>query len=350
MRNKLFITGKKADQSIWLKGDQAQNAVAVGDTDFKCMSDLQLLDLLGDSLPWRRTRAGAALKERNGDLIAPIRTILKAGKWQQKVGVCQLIGASAPKYASLQDDLVAIITDKNEVVAARQEAVDALCALGESARKEFPTLLKVILEENPNDPYRNLARTIGMDMTKAFSPDPHTLGLVTDKELFYSAVNSLLIHKHEWGRSAGMSLLKSIPPEDFHYVADPFMHVMRDKDLTYVAYHNPTGTIGVGATILARLNVGEGMDCLVDCLKSPVGKWGFKFRMFMSVLPRYGANAKPVLEKLAADPKFKSLFEKGDGDKWQVMVNAINNAPPGPKLITVEEAKQVGQKTSKPAN
>ena len=37
---------------------------------------------------------------------------------------------------------------------------------------------------------------------------------------------------------------------------------------------------------------------LLATLEDKVGKMGFKIRMIMAVMPKYGANAKPLLPKL----------------------------------------------------
>jgi len=65
--------------------------------------------------------------------------------------------------------------------------------------------------------------------------------------------------------------------------------------------------------------------------------------MMMNVLPRYGANAKPALEKLKADPRLKDIERGRFGGMWKAMVKAIESAGETRKMISVEEAKQAGR-------
>ena len=124
------------------------------------------------------------------------------------------------------------------------------------------------------------------------------------KDLFYGAVHKLLSHRRASGRTSGANLIAHIPLEDLHRVADKVLYIVKDEDRTYHSYHNPgpqTGAIG----LLARLDIEGGIEAAFDVLNAETGKWGFKLRMPMNVLPRYGANAKPALAKLKAGLKSK---------------------------------------------
>ena len=62
-------------------------------------------------------------------------------------------------------------------------------------------------------------------------------------------------------------------------------------------------------------------------------------------LPRYGANAKPVLAKLKADPRLKGIERGRFGGMWKAMVKAIESATETRKMLSIEEARKAGLKS-----
>jgi hypothetical protein len=77
------------------------------------------------------------------------------------------------------------------------------------------------------------------------------------------------------------------------------------------------------------------------------GKWAFKLRMVLDTLPKYGANARPFLEKLKADPRLKTIEKGRFAGAWRAMVKAIEEDKAPRKLISLEEAKRVGMKKTR---
>jgi hypothetical protein len=160
--------------------------------------------------------------------------------------------------------------------------------------------------------------------------------LVKDKKLFYAAAHKLMDHKRTSGRIAGTAMIANIPLADFHLVADKVQYIIDDKDLTYQSYHN-LGAKTNCISILANLNIKGGIEAAFATLEDPNGKAGFKIRLLMDVLPRYGANAKYVLPKIKGNDVGK--FQK----QWDEMVKLIETAPPATKnMITFDEAKRQG--------
>jgi len=84
------------------------------------------------------------------------------------------------------------------------------------------------------------------------------------------------------------------------------------------------------------LNIKEGLYYLPDTLNLDSGKYSFKLKMIMEMVPKYGGHAKAIL------PRLKTV--KG-GKKWDEMVRKIEQGEPGKeKLISFDEARQVGMK------
>ena len=123
-------------------------------------------------------------------------------------------------------------------------------------------------------------------------------------------------------------------------MADQVQYIIDDKDLTYHSYHN-LGAKTNCIAILANLNIKGGIEAAFATLEDPNGKAGFKVRLLMDVLPRYGANARYILPRIKANEAGK--FQK----QWDKMVKDIENAPPATReMLTMEEAKNYGQKQS----
>ena len=179
----------------------------------------------------------------------------------------------------------------------------------------------------------NLGRSLSM-----LSADPIQDGLVTDSEAFYAAVGKLLDHKLAGARDYGMKMIVGIPIGDFHRVADKVTHIVEDQDLTYHAYHNLGARTGAIA-LLGTLNIEGGMEAAFGILDEKTGKFGFKLRLLMAVLPKYGAHAQPHL------PRLKEMAPGGRFEKpWAEMIRAIEEAEPVGPMLSLEEAIEAGKK------
>jgi hypothetical protein len=338
-RRKLFITGRDADPSLWLKGREASDAIALATLNVESKSDKELIDLLGHPMPKVRTDAIGALRSRPHDLIGTIRTMLTTGTPMQRKGAVEYLGYGCPQdqLASAKEDLAAILRDQTQDIARRTEAARALCGLGEAAYPFFDDMLRIIVADKPDDERGRIDELLGAGLN-ILCKDPYAEGLVKDKKLFYTAAIKLMDHKRASGRIAGTALIAKVPLEDFHLVADKVQYIIDDKDLTYHSYHN-LGAKTNCIAILANLGIKGGIEAAFATLDDPNGKAGFKIRLIMDVLPKYGAYAKYILPRIKGNEVGK--FQK----QWDKMVEDIENAPPPSReMLTMEEAKQYGLK------
>ena len=346
-RRKLYITGRGADKSIWLKGKEVSDTIALATMDVESKSDKELLALFGHPMPKVRVVAVWTLRAREHKLTDSIRRMVKKGTREEKLSACGYFGYKCPPEVAAPSlaDLATVMRDTSEDPEVRAAAAGALCWGGEAAQKYFNDMLEVIVAEEPKDTFGELDEKVGRAVT-VLCPDPYKAGLISDKKLFYAAALKLMAHKRAVGRTFGTQLIAGVPLEDFHYVADRTVHIIEDKDLTYHSYHNlgpHTGAI----TVLANLNIEGGIEAAFEILNAEAGKWGFKLRMIMNVLPRYGANAKPALAKLKADPRLKGIESGRFGGMWKAMVKAIESAKESREMISLKEAKQAGLTSEK---
>jgi hypothetical protein len=339
-RRKLFITGRDADHSLWLKGRDATDAVALATLNLEDKSDKELVGLLESPMPKVRTEAVAALRSRKHDLTGQLESWLATGTPIQRKSAAEYFGTGCPKeqVALVQDELVAIMRNPDQQMAARAEAACALCGLGEAAYPFFDDLLRLIMMEKPSDPRGKIDELLGGGLI-TLCKDPYAAGLVKDKKLFYAVAHKLMDHKRASGRISGTALVLNVPLADFHRVADKIQFIIDDKDLTYHSYHN-LGAKTNCIAIFANLNIKGGIEAAFATLDDPNGKAGFKIRLIMDVLPRYGANARYILPKIKGNDVGK--FQK----QWDEMVKQIETAPPSTqKMITLEDAKRYGLET-----
>jgi hypothetical protein len=341
-RHKLFITGRDADRSIWLKGGAVRETIALATMDIKSRNDDDLFALFDHPMPKVRGEAIWELRSRQHKLTDSIRKLLAKGTPLQRQSAIGYFGYGCPKEQIVlaQDELVSIMRDPKEDMTVRAEAAGALCELGEAAYPNFEDLLKLVMADKPDDKLGKIDEQLGAGIN-ALCKDPYAAGLLKNRELFYAVAHKLMNHKRASGRIAGTTMIVNVPLEDFHLVADKVQYIIDDKDLTYQSYHNLSAKNNCIA-ILANLNIKGGIEAAFATLEDPNGKAGFKLRLIMDVLPKYGANAKYALPIIKAVKAGK--FQK----QWDVMVEKIESAPPTThQMITIEEAKNYRIENSK---
>lgn len=338
-RNKLLITGRDSDESLWLNDKQVADTIALPTMDMKSKSDAELLALFGHEMPKVRLEAVWTLRPRNHQLGDKILAMAKAGTPLQRDSAIGYYAYGCPDEIAnpVINGLVAILRDEAEPVSIRAAAAGALAWRKQGAYPYFKDMLKLLAEDKTGDPRGIIDMHLGRAMT-VVSADPYKDGLAGDKALFYKAVIKLLDHRRADARSAGTKLIEQIPLEDFHYIADKVAHIIDDSDRTYHSYHNrgpKTGSI----TIYANLKIKGGIEAAFEELESPIGKAGFKLRMLMAVIPKYGSAAKQWLPKIKATKAGK--FQK----QWDKMIKDIEAYEDEEvDLISVEDAIRYGHR------
>lgn len=348
-RKVLLITGRGADESIWVKGQAASDVINLKGIDYKAKTPGDLMALaMNHSMPQVRRDAGAALNNHREKLLPTWVNYLKEGTPKQKELALSQYGAGIPLEQRLPqlDSIGAVLRDSSADIALRAAAAEVVCGMGEPAQKYYMDVARLIQMDKPSDPFclTDIGLARGLN---ELCEDPFAKGLISDKATFYKAALKMLDHKRQHGRSFGLRMLSGIPLEDFHIVSDKVIHVISDKDRTYHSYHNPGGTGEAGIEILANLNIKEGMDYALAILDSESGKGSFKLRAAMDCLAKYGANAKPYVEKFMARPGFekqKIPENRKLSRNWRNLMKAVESDKSPRKLITLEEANKAGKK------
>lgn len=340
-RRALLITGRKADESLWLKGGDVDATIALATIDLKKADDGKLLVHFGHPMPKIRLEAVWTLRGREHPHEPAIRSMTFEGTDLQRESAISYFGYGCPEATALaaMPDLVKLLRDTGESAELRAAAAASLSHLGENAHDVHADILRIVVEEKPDDPLARINESLGSALT-TLAADPFAAGLVSDKDLFYQAVDRLLRHPRANGRSSGMKLIANMPVEDFHRVGEEVAAVLADQNLGYHSYHNLDPRNGA-MTLYANLGIEGGIDAAFAIFDEETGKFGFKLRLLMDVLPKYGAAAQPYLPKLKEIAPGPGRFAR----PWDNMMKAIENAPrENGKNITFEEAMKLGVK------
>ncbi|MFK7852361.1 MAG: DUF6288 domain-containing protein [Akkermansiaceae bacterium] len=340
-RKQIYLTGKNADASLWVKGDEVEAVVDASQIDYGALTNDELIGLFGHSAPQVTRRAVWTLRERKGDFIPQIVSLIKSGSEIEKRSAIGFFGYKCPpEWAHPQIELIGkVLRDTTEHPKVRTAASYALCWHGEKALKYYQDMLKMVVAEEPEDTFAIIDKELASSLN-ILAPDPFAAGVVTDKKLFYQAALKLADHPRQGTRANGLKMLQSMPKEDFHIVADRVKHVAINQDPDYHSYHNPMASVQAAALILAELDVEEGLEWSWDMLEAKDGKAGFKARAILSILKAYGPSALPYLEKIEADPNLTRML---NGGRWKGMYNdmekAVRSGDPE-ELIPFEEARK----------
>mgnify|MGYP006284430407 FL=1 len=335
-RQALYITGKKADQSVWLKGEKATDAIELSKIDYKSMSADELMGLLGHPIPQVTRRANWTLREKDDDVLPELVKMMTHGTKIERRKAVGHFGWKYPKekVMPLMDTIGKVLRDTTENPWVRAAAASSLSWLGEPAYKYYNDMVKLVVEEEPGDIFGDVDWSVATSMQR-LCKTPFEAGLVTNKPMFYTAARKLLKNKRQHVRASGARMLAGMPLNDFYIVADEVMHVIQNDDPTYHSYHN-SGAVGAAIEVLAQLNVDGGIQYAFDVLESPSGKYGFKARMTMSVLAKYGAHAKDHLKMV------KGLNRGKFARQARATIKAIEQDENPGKLISFEEAINAG--------
>ena len=336
-RRNLLITGRDADESLWLTGDDAVEAVHVGLLDYEAMDDARLIDLLAHQIPMVRRKAADALGPRGPGNLPALLTLLENGTADARIGAIHAIGAIGKDASSAAPAVIAVIENPAEDPWLRSRALAALPRLGEPTRETIEGLLRTVLEEKPADPRRDLdielAKTLVTLIEKPYESE-------LDFDLFHAAANKLLGHPHHAARNQIMRMLAYIPLKHFHAVADRIVEVIRNDSLTYETYHNDNARAG-GLNILERLDIRDGIKLAVATLET--NDWGQARRIYsrqgrLAFLGKYRAEAKTVLPELQAKREAGDLSAAADSH-----LTAIAESTESRELISLEEAVRAGR-------
>ena len=371
-RRKIHLTGKDVDPAVTLNAEEIAatldvhkylNAlIPMGIDELITVAETHWSPKVRRSAEWK------LLKFTREDIEVAVRKRLgKEAKADALIGISRLWD-SAPQ---IFDEVATILRDKSADLELRIAAASALGGaawaryvepeedfdkadfyqggqLHKPALKYFTDLVTVIADEEPNDPTGKLDRAAGGAL--ASLGDPFAQNLITDKALFYQAINKMLADKHSAGnRTNGMKLIAAnMPPADFHYVADMVVHATRGTDPSYTVYRGSSATTEAGIRLLDRLNIQEAAKICIESF--PSATRGKERIARLALFKGFAANAKPYLPQLKAAlaEDLEGTVVEAEGETKdvrlektmiQTLIEEIEKADNPRNMISLEDAK-----------
>ena len=349
-RSAIYCTGKDADKSNFLNDKELKFLDEIETLDYSAMPIERLKKLRSHEYPQVRRAANWVYRLRwneHGEYEKEIiPAMLNYSSIKDKELLRKYFGdfgyrCPAEIYAKAEPALLKIIRDNDADWEARANAFSGINFNSKNKPKDmakcgadiFSTGIKAFANTarkklEPDASYYDSA-VIGK--LTPLCKDPYAAGILKnkeDKEAFYKVVNRIFDNKFQHGAGAAMQLISQIPLEDLPYVADRFIRTMKVEDHTRFTY-SARNDVGAGAVIMARLQIGDGLDYLMAIFDDNLGKGGFKLKTGAQSFPAYGAYAQKYLEEI------KKI---GDGKGMGNARKAIENATDKKVMISWEEA------------
>jgi len=258
-RKQLFITGKKANQTLWAKKSEVEGIMNLSQIDYTKLSVNELLEMFGHEAPQVRRRAVWTLRERKGNFLGKIeRMILKGTDLEQKSAI-GFFGWKCPTDWALPriKTIGKVLRDSSENVEVRAAAAASLVWYKPQGQAYYNDMLRLLLEDKPGDSFGLINHSIAITLERV-STNPFGDGLVTDKDLFYKVTHQLSRHPRLGARGASLQMLKHMPVEDFPRVADDVKRTFINGEPSSHSYSSSGVTLRPGGELLARLGIKEG--------------------------------------------------------------------------------------------
>lgn len=341
-RKVLYITGKDANPANWVSNDEIQDILNLNQFDVKKYSADEMIAMFDHPAPQVRRNVGWHIREAEGDFWGKVDDLILNGNDTQQLTAIGVYGYKCPpEFALPRMELIGErIKDTKENDEVRTAAAATVACHPDKGKAFYNDILNLVVAEK-DDPFGMLDKSLSSALN-GLSSNPFADGLVTDKDLFYTAVKKLSQNPRQETRGNAMALLQNMPAEDFHLVADTVKYVTLNRDSSHHSYHNPQSTLLPGGRLLARLGIREGLDWAMDVMETKDGKHSFKTKAVVGVLDAYGAFAKPYVDEIQKDPELlKSLSQGKASREWNSLMKKIEkNTKPKPSMMGFDEAKK----------
>ena len=210
-RKAIYLTGKGADESLWLDRVAASEAIAIGDINYHKSDTDTLCELTGHRIPQVREWAARTLLSRRSATDAPPVCTPPRKLWRD-LGFCEglprmvrslsssirleRMGAvtffkdpyAREEAATCITELTSVLRNRNEDVWIRAFAARALSTAGVDAadRYYYPYMISMLLEKRPDDPFQHVDEHLGVSINNV-SAEPFEAGLIKDdlRETYY---------------------------------------------------------------------------------------------------------------------------------------------------------------------
>lgn len=358
-RRTLYITGKETPPQTHLTAQRTEQILEAGRllVDQEARSELsvpQILKYLADPLPPTRAMAASLLAERNLNIVDQLLPLLDSEDPYTRFGAAEALGKAGFASQEAADALIRLM-EKDDDIQFKVYAINALIrrekqkGLLTVAKPAIPVLMRMALEDSPEDPRNVLQYDIGRALfyygraqpVRGLLPEFGLEGM--DRTLMVPVVRKLLTNQNGWTRSttAGWIYPRLTEEERAELWGDIY------QATRYIA---PSGIMFAsearthGLELMSNFHVDEGLDVAAWYVRYQKGH-GNKARVpkALDAILRYGTHAKRVVPELESHAKwYESKRNKRRGIeaddpavRIREAIQKIEAATETPELISI---------------
>ncbi|MBK8978461.1 MAG: HEAT repeat domain-containing protein [Planctomycetes bacterium] len=353
-QRRLFITGRDARADRALTGAELTDVIEagrgfdswdLGAAHYAGKSVDELRGLLRSWSPAVRHRAAQALAEAAGDHVPHLLELLGSTSLDARYGACQALAALGPRAAPAVAALTGTLGEDD--VWLRIQAAYSLAAIGAPARSAVPTMLRLAVRDDRDDPREFTQRYLAFCL---FYPGGalDMRGLLArsldgvDRELLYPAIRRLLRNDDGRARGAVATVYQHLDLDEIAPLLPAIVQAIEVPSPSGVMF--ASGIRLAGLDLLATHRIAEGMQL---CLQvTEIERWGKQDRIerCLDILARYGGAAKAVLPELrqlatALEEHREANALRPLAQRCRELIAAIESADDGPPLRHLAELR-----------
>jgi hypothetical protein len=307
---KLQITGKGAQPAQLLVGRELQSVIEDGrDFSYRHVRDCyasrtvdQLLAGLSSWSPAVRFRSASGLARKRTDCVAQLLPLLQSNRLETRYGACQALEYLQERGAPAVDLLIDQLEHRD--VWLRIRAAYALAGIGKPARRAAPALLKLALQDDPNDRLQMTRRYMCFALfLNSYMDDGPRRGLLSDsiegvdRDVLLPAFQRMLAVEDGMARWALSSLYAKLSEEELNRLWPDILRAVERPARSGEMFADEIRLAGL--KLLADRHIQEGIAVSVRYARNQ-NPWASETRMenIMAALKSYGSAAKETLPQL----------------------------------------------------
>lgn len=345
---KLYITGKRADQKLWLTDDQVKAAIAAGRwhwADCDALSAEQLIAALDCWSPGAREWIAEALGRKSENLVPQLIKAFEGKSADMRAGVCTALGYQGERAAPAVPLLVKALEDEASTV--RVAAAYGLMRTGKPGRKAIPDMLKAVVNQEKESPLEPVLQALSYSLG-ADAPGTAPLYFIgifpstpegenpldgIDRRILYPAMARMISARSARIRDCGSYALRYFNRDDVKNMVQEIYDLAKCRAPDFGMFADRA--CGRGMDELARFQVSDGVKVCVDALLEP--RWGSYWREphHFLTLQRYGKTASSELPRLKA-----ARASRPSGEKREILdetIKVIEGDTSDLKPVSVQE-------------
>lgn len=338
----LYITGKKANRSGWLRRKDVAEAIASGrfDVERKQMAARELVAAFSDWSPVVRGWAAEelALRPEAPELVPALITLAEGPDARARQGACEALG-----YIKRVEALpVFVRLLKHDDRWLRVKAAEALGRMGDAARPVVPDMLKALIETAEplypiswRDPIQLAQGALAKVLFKGGALNATTMK--SDQALLYPAIRAVSRNADGMTRALLRNTFQNqLSVEDVQALAPDILAAVRVRAPADTMFGNEIRMGGFKA--LTKYNFIEGVEAGLIVAKTQGGHGSEKRTgEIMRAITPYGSAAREGIPAMRAlIDQFMSEVENRRfprGELNQRRVNAVKDA-----IVSIEAA------------